>query len=85
MVAFDKKSGEHKIKVYDVGGVPKGDAVLSYDDPNAAHKSTEAFTGQIFEGYPITVVMCDKIVAPPSSGYGGRGGGRGGYGGGRRF
>lgn len=84
IVAFDKKTFEHKIKVYEVDRVPKGDAVLSYDDPNAAHKSTEFFTGQLFEGSPITVVMCEKIAAPPSSGFGGRGG-RGGYGGGRRY
>ena len=36
------QTGEHKIRIYEGG---KGDAVLTYEDPNAAHKSTAEFTG----------------------------------------
>ncbi len=42
---FIPQTGEYKVKIYEENGVPKGDAVLTYDDPNAAHKSTENFTG----------------------------------------
>lgn len=41
----DKRSGLPNIKLYMDGGTPKGDGVLTYEDPNAAHKSVGAFTG----------------------------------------
>ncbi len=37
--------------------MPKGDAVLTYEDPNAAHKSVEHFTGA-FVGLLAAVVFC---------------------------
>ncbi len=43
----DKRTGLPNIKLYMDGGTPKGDGVLTYEDPNAAHKSVGAFTGTV--------------------------------------
>jgi hypothetical protein len=55
------QTGEHKIRIYEEGGVPKGDAVLTYEDPNAAHKSTAEFTG---EALPTPFTPSPDLVAP---------------------
>ncbi|KAE8688788.1 Transcription initiation factor TFIID subunit 15b [Hibiscus syriacus] len=62
------------IKIYtDEKGNPKGDAVLTYEDPQAAHSA-----GDHVRGYTISVAMAEK-TAPKVYDHGG---GRGGYGGG---
>lgn len=73
------------IKIYtDENGKNKGDAVLSYEDPSAAHSAGGFFNSHEIRGYKINVAMAEKSAprAPPSYGHGG--GGRGGYGGGDR-
>lgn len=79
------------IKIYtDDAGKPKGDAVLSYEDPSAAHKAGEFFNDHEIRSHKIKVSMAEKSApraAPPSYGRGGggfRGGGGRGYGGGDR-
>ncbi|KAG0453541.1 hypothetical protein HPP92_024845 [Vanilla planifolia] len=69
------------IKIYtDESGNNKGDAVLSYEDPAAAHSAGGFYNNHVMRGYPIKVVMAEK-TAPKTVTYG-HGGGRGGYGGG---
>ena len=74
------------IKLYtNPDGSLKGDAVLTYEDPNAAKMAPQFFNGAMIKGNPVKVEMAAKKVAPPPPpggwGRGGRGG-RGGYGGG---
>ncbi|KAL5974945.1 hypothetical protein ACLOJK_031621 [Asimina triloba] len=71
------------IKIYtDEAGNNKGDAVLSYEDPSAAHSAGGFYNNHDLRGYKIGVAMAEKSAprAPPAFGHGG--GGRGGYGGG---
>ncbi|CAL9091103.1 transcription initiation factor TFIID subunit 15b [Musa acuminata AAA Group] len=73
------------IKIYtDESGNNKGDAVLSYEDPAAAHSAGGFYNNYDMRGYKINVAMAEKTApkAPPAYGHGG--GGRGGYGGGDR-
>ncbi|XP_042444350.1 transcription initiation factor TFIID subunit 15b-like isoform X1 [Zingiber officinale] len=73
------------IKIYtDESGNNKGDAVLSYEDPAAAHSAGGFYNNYDMRGYKINVGMAEKTApkAPPSYGHGS--GGRGGYGGGDR-
>ncbi|EPS58304.1 hypothetical protein M569_16511 [Genlisea aurea] len=75
------------IKLYtDEQGKNKGDAVLSYEDPSAAHSAGGFFNGHEMRGHKIKVSMAEKSApkAAPSYGSGGGGGGRGNYGGGDR-
>ena len=58
------QTGEHKIRIYEERGVPKGDAVLTYEDPNAAHKSTAEFTGEWLGKCPLLRSRCPCRVAP---------------------
>ncbi|CAL9117280.1 unnamed protein product [Musa textilis] len=72
------------IKIYtDESGNNKGDAVLSYEDPAAAHSAGGFYNNYDMRGYKINVAMAEKTApkAPPAYGHGG---GRGGYGGGDR-
>ena len=55
----DKRTGMSSIKLYMDGGTPKGDGVLTYEDPNAAHKSVGAFTGTV--QHFATLVMVDEL------------------------
>ncbi|KAE8712745.1 Transcription initiation factor TFIID subunit 15b [Hibiscus syriacus] len=67
------------IKIYtDEKGNQKGDAVLSYEDPQAAHSAGGFFNDHVMRGYTISVAMAEK-TAPKVYDHGG---GRGGYGGG---
>lgn len=74
------------IKIYtDDAGNNKGDAVLSYEDPSAAHSAGGFYNDYMMRGHKIGVAMAQKSAprAPaPQSGYGSGGGsrGRGGYG-----
>eukprot|EP00850_Spirogloea_muscicola_P000300 SM000001S04702 [mRNA] locus=s1:1762130:1764021:- [translate_table: standard] len=76
------------IKLYqDEGGKPKGDAALTYEDPQAAHSAGGFFNNHELRGKQIKVTMAAKSAPrPPAGGGYGRGGGfRGGgrgYGGG---
>ncbi|KAG0498551.1 hypothetical protein HPP92_002846 [Vanilla planifolia] len=70
------------IKIYtDDTGNSKGDAVLSYEDPAAAHSAGGFYNNYVIRGYPIKVTMAEKSAPRPGPTYG-YGGGRGGYGGG---
>ncbi|URD83697.1 Zn-finger in Ran binding protein [Musa troglodytarum] len=72
------------IKIYtDEYGNNKGDAVLSYEDPAAAHSAGGFYNNYDMRGYKINVAMAEKTALKPPTAYG-RGGGRGGYGGGER-
>ncbi|XWS74394.1 hypothetical protein CRYUN_Cryun02cG0211500 [Craigia yunnanensis] len=67
------------IKIYtDEKGNQKGDAVLSYEDPQAAHSAGGFFNNHVMRGYTISVAMAEK-TAPKVYDHGG---GKGGYGGG---
>lgn len=74
------------IKIYtDDAGNNKGDAVLSYEDPSAAHSAGGFYNDYVMRGHKIGVTMAQKSAprAPaPQGGYGSVGGnrGRGGYG-----
>ncbi|CCI42269.1 unnamed protein product [Albugo candida] len=83
-----------KIKLYtDETGKFKGDAVLTYEDANAARTAPSFFNGSEIRGKSIKVELAGK-PEPPAGGWigstggrrgGGRGGGgRGGYGGSER-
>ncbi|KAL9234751.1 hypothetical protein vseg_009582 [Gypsophila vaccaria] len=72
------------IKLYtDESGKSKGDGVLTYEDPSAAHAAGGFFNGHDLRGYKINVTMAEKSAPKPQTS-GNRGGGRGGYGGGDR-
>ncbi|EQC33275.1 hypothetical protein SDRG_09257 [Saprolegnia diclina VS20] len=77
-----------KIKIYtNDDGTQKGDAVITYEDSNAARSAPGFFNGSDIRGNTITVELAGK-PEPPVGGWmggpgGGRGGGRGGGGGGR--
>ncbi|KAH7351782.1 hypothetical protein KP509_19G014000 [Ceratopteris richardii] len=73
------------IKLYtDTAGQNKGDAVLVYEDPSAAHSAGGFFNDHILRGHQIKVGMAEKSAPRPSAG--GYGQGHGGYGGpDRRF
>eukprot|EP01018_Ginkgo_biloba_P018991 Gb_11518 [translate_table: standard] len=75
------------IKLYmDEAGNNKGDAVLSYEDPQAAHSAGGFFNDYDMRGHRIKVAMAEKsaprVPASYSQGPGG-GRGRGSYGGDR--
>ncbi|KAF4037628.1 hypothetical protein GN244_ATG10364 [Phytophthora infestans] len=81
-----------KIKIYtDTDGQPKGDAVLTFEDSNAARTAPEFFNGADIRGKTIKVELAGKPEPPVGGWHGGGGGGgrRGGsggrYGGGDRY
>ncbi|KAH9309349.1 hypothetical protein KI387_037260 [Taxus chinensis] len=73
------------IKIYrDDQGNSKGDAVLSYEDPSAAHSAGGFYNDYMMRGHKINVAMAEKSApraAAPQGGFGSGGGnrGRGGY------
>ncbi|KAG6470457.1 hypothetical protein ZIOFF_071530 [Zingiber officinale] len=70
------------IKIYtDESGNNKGDAVLSYEDPAAAHSAGGFYNNYDMRGYKINVAMAEKTALKAAPSYDG---GRGGYGGGDR-
>jgi len=75
------------IKIYtDESGKNKGDGVLSYEDPSAAHSAGGFFNDYELRGHKIKVTMAAKSApkapAMGGGGYGGGGGFRGGHRGG---
>ncbi|MBA0672453.1 hypothetical protein Goklo_028965, partial [Gossypium klotzschianum] len=51
------------IKIYtDDKGNQKGDAVLSYEDPQAAHSAGGFFNNHVMRGYTIGVAMAEKTA-----------------------
>jgi RNA-binding protein FUS len=83
-----KDQWPYNIKIYtDESGKNKGDAVLSYEDPMAAHSAGGFFNDYEMRGHKIKVTMAAKSAPkpPPQGGGGGyRGGHRGGGGPDRR-
>lgn len=82
-----KDQWPYNIKIYqDESGKNKGDAVLSYEDPHAAHSAGGFFNDYEMRGHKIKVAMAAKSAPkpPPPSGGGYRGGHRGGGGPDRR-
>ncbi|CAK9164163.1 unnamed protein product [Ilex paraguariensis] len=80
-----KDQWPYNIKIYtDEQGHNKGDAVLTYEDPSAAHSAGSFYNNYDIRGFKISVAMAEKtaLKAPPA--YSSRGGGRCGYGGGGR-
>ncbi|KAJ7555053.1 hypothetical protein O6H91_05G020300 [Diphasiastrum complanatum] len=65
------------IKLYtDESGNNKGDAVLTYEDPSAAHSAGGFFSGYVLRGHEIKVTMAEKSAPKPASDWrGSRGGG----------
>ncbi|KAL5697311.1 hypothetical protein ACHQM5_030836 [Ranunculus cassubicifolius] len=77
-----KDQWPHNIKIYtDDNGKSKGDAVLSYEDPSAAHSAGGFYNDYDMRGHKIRVAMAEKSAPRAPTSFGG-GGGRGGYGGG---
>ncbi|KAL3667084.1 hypothetical protein V7S43_008026 [Phytophthora oleae] len=75
-----------KIKIYtDADGKPKGDAVLTYEDSNAARTAPEFFNGAGMRGKTIKVELAGKPEPPVGGWHGGGGGGGGRRGGGGGF
>lgn len=83
-----KDQWPYNIKIYqDENKKNKGDAVLSYEDPHAAHSAGGFFNDYELRGHKIKVTMAAKSAPkpPPQGGGGGyRGGHRGGGGPDRR-
>lgn len=82
-----KDQWPYNIKIYqDESGKNKGDAVLSYEDPHAAHSAGGFFNDYEMRGHKIKVAMAAKSAPkpPPPAGGGYRGGQRGGGGPDRR-
>ena len=84
-----KEKGKKKIWIYKdkQTGLPKGDATVSYEDPNGAKGAVDWFNGKPFEGTGgiLQVSIAERKVNEKYAGGGGGGGGyggRGGYGGG---
>ncbi|GJP81594.1 hypothetical protein CLOP_g11737 [Closterium sp. NIES-67] len=78
-----KDQWPYNVKLYtDERGQNKGDGVLTYEDPQAAHSAGGFFNGHTVRGSTIKVSMAEKSAPRPGGG-GGRGGGgfRGGRGG----
>lgn len=87
ILKLDKKTREKKIWIYKdkATGEPKGDGLVTYEDPAAAPAAVKWFDGSELKGQKIHVELARKKDPPPASAFqhgGGRGGGRGGYGGG---
>ncbi|CAI5733599.1 unnamed protein product [Peronospora destructor] len=75
-----------KIKIYtDTDGQPKGDAVLTFEDANAARTAPEFFNGAEIRGKSIKVELAGKPEPPVGGWHGGGGDGGGRRGGGGRF
>ena len=81
-----KEKGKKKVWIYrdKSTGQPKGDATVSYEDPNGAKGAVDWFNGKPFEGKgdPITVSIAQRKANPNYPAGGGGGGYRGGGGGG---
>jgi RNA-binding protein FUS len=71
------------IKLYtDDNGKNKGDGVVVYEDPAAAHSAGSFYNDHDLRGHKIKVAMAAKSAPRPPLVHAQRGGGRGGYGGG---
>ncbi|KAH9103344.1 hypothetical protein LEN26_015316 [Aphanomyces euteiches] len=74
-----------KIKIYtNDDGTSKGDAVITFEDANAARTAPGFFNGSDIRGKTITVELAGK-PEPPVGGWTGGQGGRGGRGSGRGY
>ncbi|CAM8955471.1 unnamed protein product [Rhodiola kirilowii] len=78
-----KDQWPYNIKLYtDDQGNNKGDGVLSYEDPSAAHSAGGFYNNYELRGHKISVTMAAKSAPKAPAEFGRGGGGRGGYGGG---
>ncbi|KAI9000145.1 hypothetical protein DFJ74DRAFT_697849 [Hyaloraphidium curvatum] len=83
IIKTDKKTGLKKVWIYrDASGDAKGDATVTYDDPETAPSAVEWFSGKEFLGGTLTVSLAEKKEKEPPPGGWGRSGGGGGGGGG---
>lgn len=86
VIKNDKRSGDPRIWIYKdrMTGKPKGEATITYEDPEAAQSAISWFHEKEFQSRTIKVQQATRKVAP-GGGRGGRGGfDRGGRGGGGR-
>lgn len=85
IIKTDKKTMKKKIWLYKdkATGSSKGEATVTYDDPNAARSAISWFDGKEFRGNTIKVQMATKRDNWSGGRGGGRGRGGGGGGGGR--
>ncbi|KAK4002570.1 hypothetical protein OUZ56_004384 [Daphnia magna] len=86
VIKIDKKTGKPKIWLFKDRdtGAPKGEATITYDDPNAATAAIQWFNGQPFNNGPtLKISFATRKNNFPGGFRGGRGGARGGgFGGG---
>ncbi|CAM8949397.1 unnamed protein product [Rhodiola kirilowii] len=76
-----KDQWPYNIKLYtDDQGNNKGDGVLSYEDPSAAHSAGGFYNNYELRGHKISVTMAAKSAPKAPAEFGRGGGGRGGYG-----
>ena len=59
VIKNDRKTGNQRIFIYKDNntGLPKGEATVTYDDPNAAQSAIQWFNGKDFNGKMIKVSM----------------------------
>ena len=72
VIKNDRKTGNQRIFIYKDNntGLPKGEATVTYDDPNAAQSAIQWFNGKDFNGKMIKVSMAMIKVresTPPSN------------------
>ena len=67
VIKNDRKTGKQRIFIYKDNntGLPKGEATVTYDDPNAAQSAIQWFNGKDFNGKMIKVSMAMIKVRIP--------------------
>ena len=60
VIKKDKKTAMDKIHIYREGGRCKGDATVTYEDPDAAEGAVDFFDKQDFLGQPLTVTVASR-------------------------
>ncbi|CAG8669794.1 14865_t:CDS:2, partial [Acaulospora morrowiae] len=81
MLKIDKRTQKPKIWIYydKATGIPKGDATLTYEDPDSTKAAIKYFDNQPFLGQPIKVEMSVRKISSGFRARGGRGRGRVGF------
>jgi len=80
IIKVDKRSGAKKITIYKEKDtdLPKGDAMIIFEDPSTANAAIEWFNGKEFLGGLLKVELVKRKDPAPGSERGYRGRGRGG-------